>query len=281
MTLLRDVAQVEAVRSRPHSLLEAPRLCADGSAVYSDAIAGGLWECSPQGSVRELLAKRRGIGGAVAHAHGGWVISGRSLLHVLANGDQREIFSSEEVCGFNDLGSTPEGALLAGALRYRPLAGEPEQPGQLLQINPDGSVEVLSTEVVWPNGIGVSPDGQTIYVSDYARGLVLALARDGRETREFCSSPSGSTDGLALDANGGVWVALGEGGGVARFHADGTLDEIAELPAGFVSSLCFGGADMRDVLLSTADNPIDPDLGGTLLTARSVHPGLPVTAVAV
>jgi D-xylonolactonase len=78
-----------------------------------------------------------------------------------------------------------------------------------------------------------------------------------------------------------VWVALGEGGGVARFHPDGCLDEVVALPAGFVSSLSFGGTDMRDVLITTADNRVDPQLGGTLLSARSEVAGLPVAAVRV
>ena len=60
---------------------------------------------------------------------------------------------------------------------------------------------------------------------------------------------------------------------------DGELDEIVELPASFVSSLSFGGADMRDVLITTADNEIDPELGGTLFRARSEVAGLTVAPV--
>src|SRR5215472_9122138 len=99
------------------------------------------------------------------------------------------------------------------------------------------------------------------------------MTADGRDVGVFAESPDGSADGLALDSEGGVWVALGEGGGVARFHPDGELDEVITLPAGFVSSLSFGGPDMRDVLISTADNQLRPELGGTLLRSRSKIPG--------
>ncbi len=279
--LLSDVEPVRAVLARPHGLLEGPRLAADGEAVYSDVIAGGVWGCSSAGVVREILPKRRGIGGILAHADGGWVISGRSVIHVLPNGEQREILSGEGVCGYNDLGTTAEGELLAGVLRYRPMAGEDPRPGQLLLVGRDGAAEVLSEDVVWPNGIGVSPDGETIYLSDYAQRAVLAVARHGGQTRTFCRSPRGSADGLAVDCEGSVWVALGEGGGVARFHPDGELDEVTTLPASFVSSLSFGGADMRDVLITTADNHVRPELGGTLLRARSEVAGLRVTPVCV
>ncbi len=281
MTLLSDVAPVDAVLARPHSLLEAPCFGPGGEAVYSDVIAGGVWGCSPDGHVREILAKRRGIGGILAHADGGWVISGRSVIHLLPGGGQREILSGEGVCGYNDLGAAPDGTLLAGVLRYRPLAGEDPRPGQLLAVGADGAVEVLTEDVVWPNGIGVSPDGRTIYLSDYERAAVLAVPREGGVANAFCRSPRGSADGLALDRDGGVWVALGEGGGIARFLPDGELDEVVTLPASFVSSLCFGGADMCDVLITTADNHVQPELGGTLLRARSRIPGLPIQPVAV
>ena len=280
-TLLSNLAAVEAVLERPHSLLEAPRFGRQGEAVYSDVIAGGVWGCSPSGVVREILTRRRGVGGIVAHSDGGWVISGRNVVHLLGDGGQREVLSGEQVCGYNDLGAAPDGALLAGVLRYRPFAGDDPRPGALLRVNADASVEILTEEVIWPNGIGVSPDGHTIYLSDYARRAVLAVPAQGGETREFCASPRGSADGLALDVDGAVWVALGEGGGIARFWPDGELDAVMDLPASFVSSLSFGGADMRDVLITTADNDLHPELGGTLLRARSQLAGLEIAAVVV
>ena len=276
--LLGDVEAVEAVLRAPHGLLEAPRFAADGELVFSDVLAGGLWACAPDGTLRELLAKRRGIGGVVAHADGGWVLSGRTVLHLEPGGEQHELLADEEVLGYNDLGTTANGELLAGALRYRPLAGEDPRPGQLVVLE-EGGPRILTEEVTWPNGIGTSPDGTTIYLSDYARQLVLAVDRDSGAAGEFARAPSGSADGLAVDSEGGVWIALAEGGGVARFYPDGRLHEIVDLPARLVSSLSFGGPDMRDVLITTADNELEPELGGTLLRARSEVAGLPLATV--
>jgi sugar lactone lactonase YvrE len=166
-------------------------------------------------------------------------------------------------------------------LRFRPFAGEEPRPGQLLLLGADGAERVLSEEVVWPNGIALASDGETVYVSDYARAVVLATTLEGGHTRALAHVPRGSADGLALDVDGGVWVALGEGGGVARLRADGSLDAEQSLPASFVSSLAFGGTDMREVLITTADNAVSPELGGTLLRARSEIAGAPVYPVRV
>jgi len=281
MSLLSATEPVLAVLERPHSLLEGPRIAADGSLVYSDVIAGGLWRCGPGGGITELLAGRRGIGGVLAHADGGWVLSGRSVLHLPGDGTQRELLADPEVPGYNDLGATPDGDLLIGELRYRPMAGEPEREGRLLRLALGGELTVLSEAVLWPNGIGVSPDGGRVYFSDYARRRVLVTGLEGGATEVFAASPRGSADGLAVDGEGGVWVALGEAGALARFTSDGELDELIELPAGFVSSISFGGADMRDVLITTADNERRPELGGTLLRARCELPGLELAPIRV
>ena len=283
MSLLSAAEPVTAVLERPHSLLEGPRIAADGSLLYSDVIAGGLWRCRPDGTTEELLPRRRGIGGIVAHADGGWVISGRSVLHVGPGGAQRELLGDPEVPGYNDLGATPSGELLVGELRYRPMAGEEPREGRLLALGPGGGVRVLSDEVLWPNGIGVSPDGRRVYFSDYGRRrvLVTGIAAAKATTEVFAEAPRGSADGLAVDAEGGVWVALGEGGAVARFDPDGELDELVEVPAAFVSSISFGGSDMCDVLISTADYELRPELGGTLLRARCELAGLALAPVRV
>jgi len=283
VSLVSDVEPVRAVLERPHGLLEGPRFAAGGELVYSDVLAGGLFAYTDAGGgeVRELLPKRRGIGGVVPHEDGGWVISGRTLVHLAPDGSQRELRGEGGACGYNDLGSTPGGDLLAGVLRFRPFAGEEPCPGQLLLLGRDGSERVINEEILWPNGIGVAEDGHTVYISDYARGAVMVVNLEGGPARELARSPRGSADGLALDVEGGVWVALGEGAGVARMLADGSVDEVVDLPAGFVSSVCFGGPDMCDMLITTADNHEQPELGGTLLRARCAVAGARVYPLGV
>jgi gluconolactonase len=75
-----------------------------------------------------------------------------------------------------------------------------------------------------------------------------------------------------MDAEGGVWVALGGGGGVGRFSPGGELEQVLDVPADFVSSLCFGGQDGRELFVTTT---------GTLFRARVDVAGLPLAAARV
>jgi sugar lactone lactonase YvrE len=243
---------------------------------FSDVLGGGVYRCSPTGDVETVLDKRRGIGGMCLHADGGLVMSGRDVIHV-RDGEQRVLLGDiEGVTGFNDLGVDPSGRIWVGALRFRPFGGEAPVPGDVWRIDAEGANRV-PLEIDWPNGIGFSPGGSVMYACDYAHGSVLAHHVDSGETREFARSPVGSADGLAVDAAGGVWVATGEGGGIARFDPDGALRETVDVPADFVTSLCFGGADMRDLYVTA----VAESGGGSLLRGRADVAGLPVAPAAV
>jgi gluconolactonase len=178
--------------------------------------------------------------------------------------------------GFNDIGSDANGRLYAGVLRFHPFKGEDPVPGGIWVLGGDlPEPREVTREIDWANGIGFSPDGRTMYVSDYAHSHVLAwnVAGDGSlsDRRVFATSPEGSCDGLAVDQEGGVLVALGEGG-IARFLPDGSLDRVIEVPADFVTSLAFGGDDLRDLFVTAVAGG-----GAVLLRGRADIPGLPVT----
>jgi len=83
-------------------------------------------------------------------------------------------------------------------------------------------------------------------------------------------------DGLTIDAEGGVWVAVVAGPGeIVRFKPSGTVDRRVKVPAKTVTSIAFGGPDMRDLYVVTANND-NRELKGTVFRTRSDIPGLPV-----
>jgi sugar lactone lactonase YvrE len=267
-----------------YGLAEAPQADREGNVYFSDVIGGGVHRWSLDGGVETVVPKRRGVGGLVLHADGGIVISGRSVQHV-QGGESRTVLELDGVTGFNDMGTDANGRLYVGALRFMPFAGEDPVPGEVWRVAAGETPKLIFDGIDWPNGIGFAPDGQILYTCDYAHGEVvahtIAHGDEAVERRTFARSPTGSADGLAVDVDGGVWVALGQGGAVARFGSDGSLDQILDVPASFVSSLCFGGADGRDLCITTGDNTEEPERRGTLFRTRTDFAGTPVAPATI
>jgi gluconolactonase len=271
------------VLAHGYSLVEGPSVGPGGNVFFSD-VMGGVYRWADGEGVDTVVPNRRGVGGIAVHADGGLLVTGRQLLHVREDGSQQVVLSSDEAKGFNDLGTDARGRVYVGALHFNVIGGEPPVPGAIWRVD-EGCAAELTCEIDWPNGIAVSPDGRTLYACDYQHSYVLAfdLSESGElfNQRVFARSPA-SADGIAVDADGFVWVALGAGGAVGRFDpGEGLLVETFDVPATFVASLCFGGSDMQDLLVTTADNTDDPSIGGCLLRTRVDVPGLPVHAARV
>jgi gluconolactonase len=263
-----------------YGLIEGPRVDSRGNLYFSDVTNGGVYRRAPDGEITTAVPKRRGVGGIALHVAGGLVISGRNICHV-RNGETRILFEGNEAPGFNDIFVDAEGRVLAGSLRSNPFGEETERrPGELYRIDAEGSAVELYGDVSLTNGIGLSPDGTTIYHSDTAKLAILAhrLRPDGgvERTDVLAKLDGGGPDGLAVDEDGCVWVAVYSAGCVQRFTPEGALDQTIPVPANAVTSLCFGGEDRRDLYVVSADNAQDPSRAGTIFRTRAPVAGLPV-----
>ena len=128
--------------------------------------------------------------------------------------------------------------------------------------------------------MGFSPDDRLFYVADSGRSSILAYdVGPGwtlKNRREFAKMPAGVPDGLAIDAEGGLWVASYGGGEVVRFRPDATIDRRIKMPAVKATTLVFGGPELLDLYISTGDNTEQPSRGGSIFRLRSDIPGMPV-----
>jgi gluconolactonase len=264
-----------------YGLVEAPVWDAERGLFFSDVLGGGVFRLAPSGEVEQVVPKRRGVGGMALHANGGLIVGGRNIAWVGPDGETRVLLDPDAIpgaIGFNDLTTDAAGRIYVGSLCYRVFA-DPPKPGFLHVIDLDGSMRTLSDGVMLTNGLGVSPDGARLYHSDARAGIVRVydVAADASvgPWREFCAMGQGRIpDGLKVAADGSVWVADARGGRVAVFEPDGRHRMDLAVPLPMVTSLCFAGADLKDLYVVTGSEGGPDERSGRVYRTRVEAPGL-------
>jgi sugar lactone lactonase YvrE len=267
-----------------YGLIEGPRVDERNRLYFSDVPNGGVYRRSPDGAVDTLIPRRRGVGGIALNAAGGIVCSGRSLIcWDEAARQSRGLFTEwegRELRGLNDLTVDADGSIFVGSLEFDALSSDKPIPGNVFRVDPPNTVTKLWQGIEVTNGMGFSPDARLLYHCDSTTRAVWAYdvtaGRELKDRRVFATLPEGWPDGMAVDVEGGVWVAVVRYGEVVRFKANATLERRIKMPSTMVTSLCFGGADMMDLYVVTADNTEDASRRGTIFRMRADVPGLKV-----
>jgi sugar lactone lactonase YvrE len=155
--------------------------------------------------------------------------------------------------------------------------------GTLYRFDPDLRPETVFENVTTSNGIGWSPDGSLAYYNDTPTGQIDVLDNvDDRvlNRRRFTPVEGGLPDGLTVDAEGGVWVAVWGGAAVHRYSPDGRLSEVVSLPVSQVSACTFGGEGLGTLFVTTSAENLaegaEPEAGSVYAVEPGVR-GLPVT----
>jgi sugar lactone lactonase YvrE len=183
----------------------------------------------------------------------------------------------------NEGGCDPDGRFWCGSMAYDQRAGA----AALYRLDHDGTVSRVLDGVTVSNGLAWSPDGSLAYYNDTAthRVDVFDYAPTAGLTgrRPFVDLGDGSPDGLTVDADGGVWVALFGAGAVHRYTAEGRLDGVVEVPAAKVTACALGGPDLDQLFVTTSREGLEPGeepLAGSLFRADVGVRGLPVAEFA-
>lgn len=271
-------------------LIEGPVWDPGRGLYFSDVMNGGVHLLDRSDKVSLAVPKRRGIGGMAIHAAGGLVVGGRDIAFVgLAGEAPKSLLGTDAIpgaTGFNDLTTDRVGRVYVGSLAFRVFGGDAPKPGLLHVIDLDGTMRTISDGIMLTNGLGFSPDGQRLYHSDAGSALVRVydVNEDGSvgPWRTFATlGASGVPDGLKVAGDGSVWVADAHGGRVVVFAADGTHREDLPVPLPMVTSLCFGGDDLRDLYVVTGSNGGPSEKCGTVFRSRVDVPGQPLTPARV
>jgi gluconolactonase len=155
--------------------------------------------------------------------------------------------------------------------------------GAVYYARTDGSlIKEAIFPVMTPNGVGLSPDGRTLYVSETETSRLWSypIVGEGGVAKEPWPSPNGGKlvhglpgyqrfDSLAVEAGGNICVATLVRGGVSVLSPDGGLVEFHEGPEVYCTNICFGGKDMRTAFLTLSGS-------GRLMAVDWPRPGLPL-----
>jgi sugar lactone lactonase YvrE len=237
--------------------------------------AGGAINRRHVGSVAAALRPRR-KGGAVIGVERGFALEDPdgTLTHL------GELWTDEQV-RMNEGGCDPDGRFYCGSMAYDQRPGA----GALYRLDPDGSVHVVLENVTVSNGLDWSPDGSRAYYNDTATHRIDVFNYDGetgltgRRLFVDLSAESKRPDGLTVDEQGGVWVALFNSGVVRRYTPDGVLNEVIEVPAKKVTACTFGGPVLDQIFITTSRENLEPGedpLAGSLFRAAVGVAGMPV-----
>ena len=161
-----------------------------------------------------------------------------------------------DVLRFNDGKPNPWGSFWAGTMAWDEKNGP---PCSLYRLAPDGTVTELLGDVGLSNGLDWTDDRRLFYYADSNMGRVDLFDTDpdtgalvGRRPFVTVEAAEGVPDGLTLDAEGCVWLAVWDSGQVRRYTPDGRLDTVVRLPARLVTSAAFGDDDLGTLYITTA-----------------------------
>jgi sugar lactone lactonase YvrE len=188
---------------------------------------------------------------------------------------------------FNDASVDPAGRVWVGSMDIK----EKEPLGTLYRLDSGGTLTPVVKGATVSNGIGWSPDGTRMYYNDsplrridmFDYDQATGEAYQGRMFADL-SGAEGFPDGLTVDADGYVWVAMFAGGALRRFTPAGHQDAVIPLPVSQPTSCAFGGPGMADLFVTTAYRDLSEaqraaePLAGRLLRLRPGPVGLPSSA---
>ncbi len=237
-----------------------------GRLLSMDVLAGEIVAIDPSGGLSRCKVPSRATTVVRRRASGGFVIA---TDHGLVGADE-QLSAFERIVDVtddpnvrtNDGGCDPFGGFVIGTMAYDERPGG----GAVYRVTPAHRVVELLSPVSISNGVRWSKDGSRVYYIDTPTRRVDVFdvnpqtgAWSGRRAHIHVDDTPGYPDGMAIDEDDGLWVALWDGGAVNHYDATGRFVETISVPGITQVSACAFGGDGRDVLFITTSRQGLPD----------------------
>ena len=247
-------------------LAECPRWDAETSTLSWVDIDGGTLclarreACDWDWTAREMTAPLAGsVRSVTQDGESGRV---NAVGRVLMTADWTRQIETDRALRLNELVTDPIGRLWVGSMAYDWTPGA----GSIYRVDRDLTIARVITEVTIANGIGWSPDGDTMYTTDTPTSRITAWSFDAksgtpRRPRVLIEvKEPGFPDGLAIDTDGNLWSAIAGGGYVACFSPNGTELHREPIPVPIPTSCCFAGPARDRLIVTTSRKRLDPEM---------------------
>lgn len=282
-----EASRVEVVVAVNAELGEGPVWDArSGRLAWVDILGRRIHLTDPESGATESIEVPQDIGAIAPRGAGGFVAALQDGFWVIGDGEPQRLATVPEArpgLRFNDGKCDLAGRFWAGTMAY----DEAEGAACLYRLDTDGTVQRVLDGVTISNGMAWSGDDVTMYYIDSPTQRIDAFSYEpatgeinDRRTVVRIPAELGSPDGLTIDADGGLWVALWGGSAVHRY-LDGRLDRVIEMPVRRPTSCAFGGADLDELYVTSAWKGLTADarraepLAGALFRIRPGVRGLP------
>lgn len=280
--------EVRCVWPLAASLGEGPVWIAEEAAVYGvDILRGTLFRYEPSRRRIEICTMPVAMTSLAPMADGRLLCTAARQIHALDTRSGRlssiRTLNAGAAIRINDGCCHPDGAFWFGTMDL----GEHAPVGDFYRLSADGTCERLAASFAITNGPAFAPDGARGYfVDSIERRILCAPMEEGRlvgSLRPFVRVPAsdGFPDGIAVDAEGGVWCAHWGAGKVTRFDADGRASDVIPMPVSNVTKCAFGGERLERLFITTARKGLDATtlasqpLAGGLFEADVGYRGMP------
>jgi len=245
-----------------------------------DILSGRVIKFSPQGDLIKEYQLGNHVGAVIGieDSDDYLLVEQRGLSVMKPTGAREQLLTliTDDVRRFNDAKADPTGRLWAGVMGYQENSGD----GALYSYQYGGLMHQMIDALSVANGLDWTSDGKTMYFIDSPTRKIgvydINLATSEIKLRSYIDIPvPGNPDGMTLDADDNLWVALWGGSCVIQLSPEGKLLRKINLPVTKVASCTFGGKDLTTLFITTASWNIDEELAGSVFSIETDTQGKP------
>lgn len=243
---------------------EGPRWF-EGLLWFSDMLGEAVHTCDRRGSLTTLAVPGHSPSGLGFRPDG-------TLLIVSAEDKQILRYDGETVAPVADLSNLAPaslGDMVIDDLGRAYIGSQAFEGGTIVRLDPDNSATVVATDLEFPNGMVITADRRTLIVAESTgrRLTAYAIGKDGglADRRTFAGALDGPPDGIALDAQGGVWAAMTLAHQFERITEGGDVTDRIDMGERVAIACALGGPERRTLFLLSSTDAYPKRLVGTRL----------------